>query len=69
MIDEFEDREVLGTTPRLAGATRNVTVTEGDHSLTVALGLSESEISPTQARKLARYLNRIARRIDERNDT
>jgi hypothetical protein len=68
MIDEFDDREILGTAPRLAGATRAVTVQENDHSLMICCGLSECEISPTQARKLARYLNRIARRIDERNN-
>lgn len=63
MIDEFSDREVLGT----AAGVASVTITEQTFNASIAIGARETDLTSTQCRKLARHLNRIARRIEDRN--
>jgi hypothetical protein len=71
MIEEFDDREILGTQALkgAAAAVGSVTLREGEaHVYLDKYPTSTATIlTPTQARKLARHLNRIARRIEDRN--
>lgn len=71
MADPFAIREVLGVRkPAAAGRSRNLEVLAREGDSTVLLetsSLSGLELTPDEARQFARYLNRLARRIEERN--
>lgn len=60
MLDEFEVREILGV------AVGPVVVTERDKDAVLAIGMRETVLTTHDLRKLARYLNRIAGRIELR---
>lgn len=69
MLDEHQDREILGTKAFSGCGVGSVTLVEGGAfiHLTAKPSFDASQLSPTQARKLARHLNRLARRIEDRN--
>ena len=65
LINEFADREILGTMASVGA----LTVTEGDKVAYLVCDekYKPTPLTPVQARKMARHLNRIARRIEDRN--
>jgi hypothetical protein len=74
VIDEFAVREVLGVTSvhtATHGESCAVRLNEGDHRMSIVVakpsGSDPAELTPDQARRLARQLYRLARRIDRRN--
>lgn len=70
MINEFECREIGGVMARAGASVSSVVLTE--YSETIGLvapdRMSPNELTPSQARKLARLLNRFAKRIEDRNN-
>lgn len=63
MIDEFDIREMRG----INGETRGtVTVVEKSNSIQVR-AVGSIDLNPSEAKRLARYLHRIANRVILRN--
>jgi len=72
-MDEFAVREVLGVAQiyeDTRGNVASVRLSEGDNRIRLSVwcaGSGPPELTPDQARKLARQFNRLARRIELRN--
>jgi type IV pilus biogenesis protein CpaD/CtpE len=69
-MNEFEVREMAGVhgTGNGGSATdqRWVELYEGEHSITVTIGNYQTGLTVEEAKKLARQLSRLARRIENR---
>lgn len=70
MISEFDVREVGGVRARMGSAVGSVVLTEFDEAVEIRLPAATPHASLTvdQARKLARQLTRLAKRVADRND-
>lgn len=66
-IQEPSVRECAGVYGDAASERRYwIIVKEHESMLQVSINLSDTYVSPSEARKLARQLNRLAKRIEDR---
>jgi hypothetical protein len=71
MIDEADVREIAGVQAKLGASVGPIILTEWGKTMTIETPhrSDPNELTPSQARKLALYLNRFAKRIENRNRT
>lgn len=65
-MDDTDDREILGTKARSGAGVGKVTLMEGEEFVHLDTEFQKAQLTPIQARKLARHLNRMAGRIERR---
>jgi hypothetical protein len=66
-IQEPSVRECAGVYGDANSVNREwVVVREHDQILNISISISHTYVSPSEARKLARQLNRLAKRIEDR---
>lgn len=70
MINEFDVREIGGVQAKVGASVGPIILTEWDCTITLEAPskLAMNELTPSQARKLARLLNRFASRIEFRKE-
>lgn len=69
MIDESDVREIAGVQAKVGASVGPIILTEWGSTMTIEAPskLAPNELTVSQARKLARHLNRFAKRIEDRN--
>lgn len=70
MISEFDVNEVSGVRARMGSSVGSVVLTELDEEIEIRFppATTYANLSVDQARKLARQITRLAKRVADRND-